>query len=408
VVISCFFTTSQSPLVFFASEFPVTRSAHSKSRPPADRVRVSSPPRRRWAVLGLLALLPVAAVVAWIIFREPPERAEALKLVRKGNLLDAEPKLQQVLERRPNDVDVLRALTEIKVATNQVKEAESLVNRWCDLRPSDTQAHAERMKVLIQGRDFPKALRDGRFVLEREPDNNDVRREVAKMLFITGDIETAESECRRYLDSDPENPEICFLRADICHSQGNYAEAAQTLDALLGRQPQNTNALLLRGVVYCDMQEPAKAIPLLRQVIELDPRGSQQMGARNQLMLALERTGQHSAAEQVRAELLWDQIKEIMSRKEHPKVGGLLLRLVETMIGIGKSAEAVEMLEKDGLLDQIAEREPACIPEAVRLLEKIIKDDPKAALAAHKLLADFYDKQGQKDKAAEHRRLGSP
>jgi tetratricopeptide (TPR) repeat protein len=333
-----------------------------------------------------------------MVFREPVGRADGLKLAKQNRLREAEPLLEQAYDRRPDDVAVLRALAGVKAAAGKPKEAEAFLTQWCNLSPDDSEPFTERMKLRIDGRDFPNALRDGQHILERDPQNNDVRRDVAKMLFITGDITAADSECRRYLQSFPDDPEMCYLKADICHSEGNSAEAANTLDALLVRQPKNINALLLRGVIYNEMNESAKAIPLLQQVIERGPPSSQRMGAHNALMLALERTGRRSEAKQVEADLLWDQIQEIMSRKEHPKVAGLLLRMTETLITIGKAGDAVGMLEKDNLLDKIAEREPICIPEALRLLEKIIKEDPKAAPDARRLLADFYEKHGQKDK----------
>ena len=41
--------------------------------------------------------------------------------------------------------------------------------------------------------------------------------------------------------------------------------------------------------------------------------------------------------------------------------------------------------------------------QALSLLEAVLREDPKYT-AAHSLLASYYEKQGDKEKAAEHRR----
>ena len=76
-----------------------------------------------------------------------------------------------------------------------------------------------------------------------------------------------------------------------------------------------------------------------------------------------------------------------------PAVMGVRLQLQRPgTLPISSSNRAAESLLAVGRSD-----------EAVRLLDKALEQDPDC-LAAHRLLGDFYEKQGQTAKAAKHKR----
>jgi Tfp pilus assembly protein PilF len=133
---------------------------------------------------------------------------------------------------------------------------------------------------------------------------------------------------------------------------------------------------MLRALLFCDAGQYREAIPLLRKVIALDPQ--RQQTARYHLSLALARTGQEEEARKVMAEVQWAQAAKRLAGDGHPDNLELQVRVAEAQLGAGRSEEAL------------------------RLLEAVLARDPDYA-AAHRLLASYYEEQGQAARATEHR-----
>src|SRR5207245_4643191 len=98
--------------------------------------------------------------------------------------------------------------------------------------------------------------------------------------------------------------------------------------------PRFGAALLLRAILYQEANQPQQAIPLLRQVLELD-RSRQQM-ARYHLSLALAQTGQKEEAQRVQAEFTYRQTLELLAERGRGDDAGLQIRLAESLFGLGK------------------------------------------------------------------------
>jgi len=357
--------------------------------------------RLRWLVPALVLLTAAGLFAAWQAFPDL-DRRNGLQLAEQQRFAEAEPFLQRALEHQPKDVEVLRALAQGEFAANQLDDAERDLTRWCALRPRETEPFQKRMELRLQRRQFPQALEDGQHLLELDPNNQEVGRLVVPMLVITGQLVEAERQCRRWLLREPANLDLLYLLADICQQQGNSSEAERILDALLERQPDSLPALLLRGILYEQADQPEKAIPLLEKVVNhADSRISQQMSALYHLGLVLGRTGKREQALQVMKKVQWYQAQDLLSRREHPKVAGLLVRVAEAMLGVSKAEEAVRVLE--GIPDQ----DPNCLPEAIRILEKAVELEPNNA-AARQLLDSFRQKQDERKRALEQSRPVNP
>jgi predicted Zn-dependent protease len=149
------------------------------------------------------------------------------------------------------------------------------------------------------------------------------------------------------------------------------------LDALSSGQPEFTRGLLLRAVLYSEGDEPDKAVPLLREVIARDRAHQQE--ARYHLSLALARTGHAEEARQVMAEVQRDNLEQLVARTGHADSPAVRIRRAELLLNLGQAKEALS------------------------LLQAVLEEDPGHA-GAHFLLASYYDKQGELQKAAEHRR----
>lgn len=356
--------------------------------------------RRLWWAIGLLALAAAGVIAAVASQFLDADKTQGLELAKKGRFTQAEPLLQRSLARHPQDVEVVRTLALGYLGLGRNADAEPLLSRWCELQPQDAEPFRRRMEFYRDRRQFPLAVADGLRVLEFEPNNVEVGKDVAPMLLITGRLEEAEREARRWLQQAPDNPRLLYLLADVSHQRGNNAEAEAVLDRLLLAQPESPDALLLRGILYQEADNSAQAIPVLRHVLALPPPPSQQLAACYYLSLALSRTGQADEAKRVLAQVQWHQAADLMARKEHPQTPALLLWVAEAKLSADEPQQTQESVD---LLGRIMSQDPNCAPEAVRLLEKAVAKEPKLS-AAHRLLADYYEKQGNSTLAAEHRR----
>src|SRR5207248_8707897 len=117
------------------------------ARPPTPAPQTS---RRLWwaAVIGVAVAAGILAAVAF--WPADPEKQQGLELAEKGRFREAEPLLQNVLERRPNDVAVLRAMVLGKFGTGRPAEAAPYLTRWCELRPREPEPFRRRMELRLQ------------------------------------------------------------------------------------------------------------------------------------------------------------------------------------------------------------------------------------------------------------------
>src|SRR5262249_27638325 len=151
------------------------------------------------------------------------------------------------------------------------------------------------------------------------------------------------------------------------------------VDRVLEKDGRNNEALLARALLDIDLDRPDQAIPRLRQVLAQDP--SQERFILYQLVVALKRAGQDEEAARTGARLAEVQKLAALLQDSQYRSDDLPLQ--------ARAAEALFDAGRD--------------KEAVAVLQAALKRDPHFA-AGHRLLATWYDKQGQPDKAAEHRR----
>ncbi|HEY8505194.1 MAG TPA: tetratricopeptide repeat protein [Gemmataceae bacterium] len=290
-----------------------------------------------------------------------------------------------------NDAGEVRDLKERAISllgAERLDEAGPVLDRWCELRPDDPEPFRLRMyrrhRSAYRGtsdaerQQFQElALADGRRVLELEPGNDAVAQEVVWLCLAVGRFEEAERHCRRFLDRRPDDPRVLLLRARVCHARGANAKAGELLDALLGAHPATSRALLLRAAVHCEAGEPERAVPLLRRVIAEDPALANE--ARYRLSLALARAGRAEEAREMMAQVQRHNLEQVTARSGHAELPAVRVWRAELLLAAGRDGEARD------------------------LLRDVLREDPGYP-AAHLLLASHYEKRGEPQKAAEHRR----
>ncbi len=325
-------------------------------------------PWLRWVVgLLVLALLLSGAVYGWLWYRDRSERAEAERLFNTTEFSRAEPYLRRYAERHPNDLAIVRDLARGYLATERLNEADQYFAQWCALEPNSPQPFQERIKLWQHLGRLNEMAEDGKRVLERDPNNKEIRLHLPDWLFRLGKIDEAERECQRGLQVLPGNRWLRLLLADIARRHGHADRAVLQLDQLIQEYPQFAEAILLRGTICREAGQQEQARDWLQRAVQLD--GLHRPRALYELSLVLAQLGKKEEAERALAES-----------------NALEVRTAALMLQSGKTVEA---------------------NNAVTLLNKVLARDPSCA-EAHKLLAAYYEKEGQPERAAEHRRQAGP
>lgn len=346
----------------------------------------------RWLRLGLLVVLLVAlGTVTWIVRQRIAKQTlvqDALRLADLGDFPEAEAKLLAALEVEPDNVDLLKALSLGLLTAERYLEAEPFLTRYCALRPDDPHPYRLRLTARHRGsmqaptdatrfRLQEQALEDGRRVLELEPTDDVVAQEVVWLALTLGHFDEADRTCRAARLRRPQEIFLLYLQARASHARGAVIEAAALLDTLLSQIADYDRALYLRALIYVETDEPAKAVPLLRQVI--DNNRAHRAEARYQLGLALARLGQSEESQRILSELQQRNLDDVTKSAGDTNRPIVLVRRAELLLEAGK------------------------LDEAIAHLKFVVKEDPTFA-RAHLLLALCYDKRGDKPLADEHRR----
>ena len=297
---------------------------------------------------------------------------------------------ERVAEGHPDSLLILEVLIQEYVRTYRLWEALHALNDFLQRRPDDVQALLGRAWVWEKLFYFADAQRDCQRAVEVAPDNLEAHRRLAEVLLVHGTAAEAAEHFAYLLNRQPGEPRFLLGLARCKRTLGEGDKVRPLLAAIPEGDPHHVEALTLLGQVALDENRPAEAVTFLRQAVAADP---QNLDALTHLHTALQLTGQEQEArkckavlEQVRADLprLDDLTRKALRNPNDPdlrcQIGVIFLR---------------HGLETEGLrwLNLALELQPGYRP-------------------AHEALADYYEKHGQPDRAAQHRRVvqkgGSP
>lgn len=339
--------------------------------------------RRTWLLAGVILFLVGASVGVWWGYRVW-ERGRVLQIAEAGDFERAGPLLERELARSPWNLDVIQALARGYLAREERSAALPVLDRWCALRPNDPEPFRLRLDAHQKEQRYEAAREDARQLAQLVPEDPKMPLMVASLSFSAGNLESAERDCRAVLKLQPRRRDARRLLAEILRAQGKYDAAAKVLDALLAEKGDDTAVLLGRGSLYVERGEGKKAIPLLEQVLRLDPR--RQRTGRYQLVLAYEQAGRAEDVRRVQAELHALQEAEVLSD------------------ALGSQPENVEVQVRAARAWLMGPR----VAQGLELLGRILERHPEHG-GAHTALAEYFERIGQADRAAEHRRrAGSP
>jgi Flp pilus assembly protein TadD len=206
-----------------------------------------------------------------------------------------EQRLQQLLQERPNDVEVLQTLAAGFARSRRWHEAERAYSRWLEVEPDRQDVLFGRGQALLGAGSFDLAAADFREILRRSPQHFSARLLLSHCLLSIGRDADAEAEliaCRRL---DPSRPDPLVGLATCCMERGDLNCAQDFLKQALELAPTDARALHLLGDLYLRRQRYDLAIPVFEQVLRMHPR---EPLAHLKLAQALDQSGDRERAKQ--------------------------------------------------------------------------------------------------------------
>ena len=261
--------------------------------------------------------------------------------------------------------------------------AYGCLNRWVEYFPESSKPHHYRGWVLERMNNADGAMKNYVKALELNPELTHVRLRIAEMYLDDKQPAEAIPHLELLRRQFPDRADVKARLGQCYYLQGKHTEARQLLEAAVIDLPDDTPLLLHLGKLDLHDDRAAKSEEWLRRALSKDPSDTD---VRNVLVSALQAQGKRTEAARELQE--FKRHKDILDRANHllqeealhpsddPKaaseVGVLLLR-------IGQAKQALYWL------DQALTRDPAHRP-------------------THQALAEYYESQGDKQRAAMHRR----
>jgi predicted Zn-dependent protease len=308
-----------------------------------------------------------------------------LMRVQRGEEEEVESALFQFVENKhPDRFLILDTLARSYMRNLRYGPAHACLTRWIKEAPDNPRPCYWRGWVLERLNNHKQAMRDYRRALELDPELAQVRLRVAEILLEDKQPREALPHLLRLRKQFPRRADVMARLGQCYYLQGRQQEARQLLEAAVKQLPNDPQLLLHLARLELVARRPARAEQWLRRALKVNPfepdalyslaTSLRYLGREKEADDALTRYKKMNGLLQEANQLLQEEAK---SPSQDPaaacKIGGLLLRIGQ---------------EDRGLywLDQALLRQRGYKP-------------------AHEALANYFEKKGDRVRAAAHRRL---
>jgi Tfp pilus assembly protein PilF len=288
--------------------------------------------------------------------------------------------LLYVEHNSPESPIILKTLAFAYLHNIRYRPAYDCLNRWVALAPSSAEPYRWRGWLLERLFDMDGAMRDYRQALALDPELVPVRLRLAELYLEKADAPAALPHLERLLRQFPNRPDVMARMGQCRDAQGETDEARHLMEAAVKELPNDTELLNSLGKLDLQTGKPKLAERWARQVLKLDPADTK---AEYTLAAALHAQGRFLEAAVV--------------RERHRKDTVRLKRVIEVL---QKEAD-----NPDADPDALSEVGQVFLKTRERIglywLHRALEHDPEHQ-ATHEVLAEYYEKKGDRKQAALH------
>ncbi len=186
---------------------------------------------------------------------------EGMIALRRGDGARAQSLLTRAAEQMPDDLQVLYALGFAHLDQRQFAFAEQAFRKIIDLSPAMHGLRGLLADVLLQQQRPEEALEVLQPLLDDPRTATPaLKRMTAELEAVMGRHETAIQRLREALAEDPRDPRAWSLATEIWRRIGDFADARITLDATLAKYPETARLWQLRLTFEPEAGDGAKAV----------------------------------------------------------------------------------------------------------------------------------------------------
>jgi tetratricopeptide (TPR) repeat protein len=307
----------------------------------------------------------------------------ALLRVHRGDLTGTEDFLRAcVAQDDPDTVEILDVLSTALILDYRLPEAHQCLDDLLQRQPNNFDILVRWAWIAQNQARYTEAVESRQRALELRPEAEDVRLALARDLLILGRYPEGREQLDALLQKRPNHSPVLFALAHCLAEQGEKDRAAKLLDQLIAQEPNNPALLGERGWLCLERDQPEKAETYLRL--------AQALSSPNQELLmrlsdCLRLLGKHDEARTYREQaerLHLDTVRALDLTKSYRERGrndpDLCHELGTVLLRLDKP------------------------DDALRFFHKALKINPNHQ-PTHQSLAAFYDRAGAYKQAAYYR-----
>lgn len=324
---------------------------------------------------------------------EPIQIEHLLLRAQTGELDDdavSLPLFRLVETDHPDSTAILDTLSNAYLTKSRYQPARACLNLWEIKHPEDSRVYHRRGWVYDQVGSVKTALADYQKAIEVDPGLTAVRLRVAEILLDEKMTPEAEAHLTVLVQTAPDRPEVLARLGRCRYLQGRHAEARDLLlraEPALPTDPSVAIYLAWLDVTDSAKEEVGRGAAAEKRLRPLIARNPSEVEARFVLITALRLQGKDADADAMEVE-----------HKERLTLNDKLTQLLRDKADEGGAADAGVYCQIGELFLEIGQD-----ARGVYWLDKCLRADPGYP-AAHRRLAEYYDRQGDKAKAEQHRR----
>jgi tetratricopeptide (TPR) repeat protein len=312
------------------------------------------------------------------------QREFLLLRVQAGQVDELAPALFNLVNsNHPDSREILNTIASAYIVRLRYKPAYACVNKWVEVEPGYAKPYYLRALVLERLNNQKAASEDYHKALQIDPDMVPARLRIAEMLLEDKQAPEALPHLERLRELAPDDPQV-KARMGIClFLQGRGPEARVLMEEAVVHLPKDPALLVTLANLELQDGQPAKAEARLREVLAKDPSDTEALFV---LVSALQVQGR--AEEATNALVDYEEKKGVVE-----KINTFLRdRADDPSATVDEFAEA-------GILFLRIKRDRL----GVQWLERALERDP-GSQPAHRALAEHFERKGNADAAAAHRR----
>lgn len=213
-----------------------------------------------------------------------------------GQLGEAETVLRRALALAPDHPLVLINLASILRRLHRYADAEPLVRRALQAAPQSKDAWLLLGNLMGDLSQHEESIAAFQTTIQHDPLNRDAHRNLARRLWTLGRLDDVFTAIYAVMRAHPQSARALDIAAELQAEFGFVDAAMQNCVLALALAPNDPSVLRRQSALLLRADRPAEAVPLLQQLSSDHPDN---LAVRNDLALALLRSGDRLAARQV-------------------------------------------------------------------------------------------------------------